>query len=76
MNGLGSFSKTLAQKMVKNGQIAIRLAKSAINAGLNVPLEKGLAYEAETQGLAFATEDKNKGLSAFLEKRKPNFQGK
>jgi enoyl-CoA hydratase len=69
-------AKSLAQRIVKNGQIAIRLAKSAINAGLNVPLEKGLAYEAETQGLAFATEDKNEGLTAFLEKRKPNFQGK
>ncbi|MEE9151067.1 MAG: enoyl-CoA hydratase-related protein [Thermoplasmata archaeon] len=69
-------AKTLAQKILKNGQIAIRLVKSAINAGLNVPLEKGLAYEAETQGLAFATEDKNEGFEAFLEKRKPNFKGK
>lgn len=69
-------AKALAQKILKNGMIAIRLVKSAINAGLNVPLEKGLAYEAETQGLAFATEDKNEGLEAFLEKRKPNFKGK
>lgn len=69
-------AKVLAQKILKNGPIAIRLVKSAINAGLNVPLEKGLAYEAETQGLAFATEDKNEGLEAFLEKRKPNFKGK
>ncbi len=69
-------AKALAQKILKNGLIAIRLVKSAINAGLNVPLEKGLAYEAETQGLAFATEDKNEGLEAFLEKRKPNFKGK
>ncbi len=69
-------AKALAQKILKNGPIAIRLVKSAINAGLNVPLEKGLAYEAETQGLAFATEDKKEGLEAFLEKRKPNFKGK
>jgi enoyl-CoA hydratase len=69
-------AKDLANKILKNGQIAIRLVKSAINAGLNVPLDKGLAYEAETQGLAFATEDKKEGLSAFLEKRKPNFKGK
>ncbi len=68
-------AKTLAQKILKNGQIAIRLAKSAINAGLNVPLEKGLAYEAETQGLAFSTQDKDEGLEAFLEKRKPKFKG-
>lgn len=69
-------AKDLAKKILKNGLIAIRLVKSAINAGLNVPLEKGLAYEAETQGLAFATEDKNEGLTAFMEKRKPNFKGK
>jgi enoyl-CoA hydratase len=69
-------AKDLANKILKNGQIAIRLVKSAINAGLNVPLDKGLAYEAETQGLAFATEDKSEGLSAFLEKRKPNFKDK
>ncbi len=67
-------AKTLAQRILKNGQIAIRLVKSAINAGLNVPLDKGLAYEAETQGLAFSTEDKDEGLTAFLEKRKPNFK--
>jgi enoyl-CoA hydratase len=69
-------AKDLANKILKNGQIAIRLVKSAINAGLNVPLDKGLAYEAETQGLAFATEDKSEGLNAFLEKRKPNFKDK
>jgi enoyl-CoA hydratase len=69
-------AKDLANKILKNGQIAIRLVKSAINAGLNVPLDKGLAYEAETQGLAFATEDKSEGLAAFLEKRKPNFKDK
>jgi enoyl-CoA hydratase len=68
-------ARELAQKIQKNGPIAIRLAKSAINAGLNVPLEKGLAYEAETQGLAFSTQDKSEGLEAFLAKRKPNFKG-
>jgi enoyl-CoA hydratase len=69
-------ARGLAQKILKNGPIAIRLAKSAINAGLEAPLDKGLAYEAETQGLAFSTEDKVEGLEAFLEKRKPNFKGK
>jgi enoyl-CoA hydratase len=69
-------AKALAQDIMKNGQVAIRLVKSAINAGLDTTLEKGLAYEAETQGLAFSTEDKNEGLNAFLEKRKPNFKGR
>lgn len=69
-------AKDLAKMIMKNGMVAIRLVKSAINAGLDTTLEKGLAYEAETQGLAFSTEDKNEGLSAFLEKRKPNFKGR
>ncbi|UCE75142.1 MAG: enoyl-CoA hydratase/isomerase family protein [Methanomassiliicoccales archaeon] len=69
-------AKALAHKILKNGQVAIRLVKSAINAGLDTTLEKGLAYEAETQGLAFSTEDKSEGLSAFMEKRKPNFKGR
>jgi enoyl-CoA hydratase len=69
-------AKKLAQRILRNGQVAICLAKSAINAGLNVPLEKGLAYEAETQGLVFSTDDKNEGLQAFIDKRKPNFHGK
>ncbi len=69
-------AKALASEILKNGLVAIRLVKSAINAGLDTTLEKGLAYEAETQGLAFSTEDKNEGLSAFMEKRKPNFKGR
>jgi enoyl-CoA hydratase len=69
-------AKALAEDILKNGQVAIRLVKSAINAGLDTTLEKGLAYEAETQGLAFSTEDKNEGLSAFMEKRKPKFKGR
>jgi enoyl-CoA hydratase len=69
-------AKALAADILKNGQVAIKLVKSAINAGLDTTLEKGLAYEAETQGLAFSTEDKNEGLAAFMEKRKPNFKGR
>jgi enoyl-CoA hydratase len=69
-------AKALASEILKNGLVAIRLVKSAINAGLDTTLEKGLAYEAETQGLAFSTEDKDEGISAFMEKRKPNFKGR
>ena len=69
-------ARALAVEILKNGQVAIRLVKSAINAGLDTTLEKGLAYEAETQGLAFSTDDKNEGLTAFMEKRKPNFKGR
>ena len=45
-------------------------AKQAINAGLDTDLDSGLQMEANLFGLAFATQDKHEGMTAFLEKRK------
>ncbi|GAW92057.1 enoyl-CoA hydratase-related protein [Calderihabitans maritimus] len=69
-------AKEMAKKILTKGPVAIRLCKEAINRGLQMPLKEGLALEAELFGKACATEDKNEGAKAFLEKRKPNFQGK
>ena len=44
--------------------------KQAINAGLDIDLDSGLQMEANLFGLAFATQDKHEGMTAFLEKRK------
>lgn len=72
---LGAAIKT-AQKISSKGQIAIRLTKSAVNQGLEMDAARGMAYEAEVFGLAFATEDQKEGMAAFLEKRKAEFKGK
>lgn len=66
----------LAAKIVAKGPIAVRAAKEAINLGLDTDLKSGLQYEAEAFGAICATEDKNEGTGAFLDKREAKFSGK
>ncbi|MDI6708331.1 MAG: enoyl-CoA hydratase-related protein, partial [Candidatus Thermoplasmatota archaeon] len=65
----------LSKKIASKAPVAVRLAKSAINIGLEAPLEQALAYELETACLTFSTKDKVEGMKAFMEKRKPEFKG-
>lgn len=68
--------KKMARKILGNSPIAVLQSKKAINEGLQMSLDHGLKYEAEAWLVNYATEDRNEGLSAFLEKRKPVFKGK
>ena len=63
----------LANKIASKGPAAVRLAKTVINKGLQADLSTGSWYEAEAFGLCFATGEPKEGMSAFLEKRKPNW---
>jgi enoyl-CoA hydratase len=67
--------RELGQKIAGNGPVAVQLAKSAVNRGTETDLGTGLAYEADTISLAFSTKDAREGMSAFIEKRKPDFKG-
>jgi enoyl-CoA hydratase len=69
-------AKTMAKKIMSRAPIAVQVCKSAVNKGLDVDLNSGIAYEAEVFGLCFATEDQKEGMTAFIEKRKANFIGK
>lgn len=66
----------IAKKIASKSPAALEIAKSAVNRGLQVGLESGLAYEREMYSLALSTEDKTEGVSAFIEKRDPQFKGK
>ena len=66
-------TKKLAEKILKNGPVAISNAISAINAGYK---SNGFAKEASLFGKLFETDDFKEGTSAFIEKRKANFTGK
>jgi enoyl-CoA hydratase len=68
--------RALARRMLDNGPVALALAMDAVDRGLNGGLEEGLRHEAACFGLTAATEDRNEGARAFLEKRKPVFQGR
>lgn len=69
-------AKEIAKKIAAKGAVAVRHAKEAIHAALNNPFDIGLKKERELFYTLFDTFDQKEGMAAFLEKRKPNFQGK
>ncbi|MFH1954672.1 MAG: enoyl-CoA hydratase-related protein [Pseudomonadota bacterium] len=66
----------LADKINSKGPLAVRAAKKVSSKGLQQTLEMGLDMENEAFSRLCATEDKNEGVTAFLEKRKPVFRGR
>lgn len=69
-------AEALAAKIMANGPLACRYVIEAVNKGMEMTLQEGLFLEAALFGVCCATEDKNEGTKAFLEKRAPQFQGK
>ena len=68
-------AKKLADTISKKGPAAVRLAKKAINGGLDMTLSDGLDFEAEKFSDLFDTHDQKEGMDAFVNKRKPDFRG-
>jgi len=69
-------ARKTALRIMRNGPLAIRAAMEAVDMGLDVSLDAGLRHEASLFGQLCATSDMHDGLSAFLEKRKPDFKGR
>lgn len=65
----------LAREILPNGPVALRAAKAAINRGLEVDRDAGLAIERACYGEVIPTKDRLEGLAAFREKRKPVYRG-
>ena len=66
----------LAQTMLKNGPLALARALEAVDRGLEMTLEAGIALESELFGSLADTADMREGTTAFLEKRPAVFRGK
>lgn len=69
-------AKALAAKMAANAPLSLAAAKEAVNMGLEVDLRSGLYIESLKFGSLCPTEDYREGTTAFLEKRKPAYQGR
>ena len=69
-------AKAMMAQIVVMAPIAIRYSKVAINRGMNMDLNNALELEKDVSALCFATEDKNEGVNAFIEKRTPEFKNK
>jgi len=59
----------IAERIASRSALAVRLAKTAVRASVRLPLDQGLRYEQSLFALAMASEDKDEGVRAFLEKR-------
>ena len=67
---------SLAATVAKQPPIAARLAKQAVLVAEETALSPGIENERRLYELAMATEDRVEGMTAFLEKRAPHFNGK
>lgn len=68
-------ARAMAERVLALGPLAVRLAKTALNASSQMSLAAGLVYESAAQAITFESADKQEGTTAFLEKRKPRFKG-
>lgn len=72
MNEAEKLAKTIMQK----APIAVKMAKAAINHGMNTDLKTGIQLEAEAFSNSFVSEDRVEGMKAFLEKRDAVFKNR
>lgn len=66
----------LAGQISRLAPLAVQQAKAVLVAGIDAPLEVGLALEMRASQLLYATEDQKEGMRAFIEKRSPKFTGR
>lgn len=66
----------LANKIAEKSPIALQMAKEAVKLASRSTLDEGLRREIDLFAICFSTEDKEEGVAAFLEKRKPVFKGR
>lgn len=69
-------AKALAREIASKAPVAVRLAKESVNKAFESSLTDGLDYERKLFYFLFGTEDGHEGMTAFVEKRKPEWKGK
>jgi enoyl-CoA hydratase len=70
---LEAYAEELTKQLGGNGPQSVRAAKQAIHDGMDQDLDSALALETALFAFCFAGDEQTEGMSAFVEKRKPNF---
>ncbi|OGV99222.1 MAG: hypothetical protein A2W53_03515 [Nitrospinae bacterium RIFCSPHIGHO2_02_39_11] len=73
-NELIKEAKALAEIIGSKGMAAVKACLDAVNSGMDTSFKKGLDKEAKLFGMLCETEDKEEGITAFVEKRVPRFK--
>jgi enoyl-CoA hydratase len=68
-------AKKLAEKIIENPPLSVKLIKRAINVGVQLDLKSALEYEVSYAAMLYASKDREEGFNAFIEKRKPDYKG-
>lgn len=63
----------LAERIATHSKLVVQLCKESVNAAYETTLQQGVSYERRLFHSTFASNDRKEGMSAFVEKRKPNF---
>ena len=69
-------ARKTAKLMGSKGRVSIRGIKQVIDRGFDVDLRHALDMEADAFAMCFCSEDQKEGMTAFIEKKKPDFKGK
>jgi enoyl-CoA hydratase/carnithine racemase len=69
-------AKTLATEMATRSPLAMSYVKEALHSGFDLTIDQGMRMELGLYLLLFSTQDRVEGITAFREKRKPEFEGK
>ena len=68
-------AKEMMKEILTRAPMSIKMSIEAVNRGMNMSLDEGLAIESDRFGLLCGTEDMKEGMNAFLEKREAKFKG-
>ena len=73
---LMAHANALAREIAAKPPLAVRMAKQAIDKGLETDTQTAMAFELHAAAILFATEDRKEGMQAFIDKRAPVFSGR
>lgn len=68
-------ARELAESLLTQAPLAVRMAKRLVHEGLDAPLGVALSYEQDATATLYETDDAREGIAAFVEKRPPVFRG-